>query len=76
MSLRLSGTRTRCLLTASAASRKFGRTPRRYRTIEIQADPHAITGRQPPTDDPRKLSTASTLVQVRSKLAQLRSHGS
>jgi len=36
---------------ADAACRKFVRTGRRYRTIEIQAGPHTITAADPLPND-------------------------
>ena len=46
--------------------RKFVRTARRHRTIEIQAGAHTITATDPTS------STASTGVQVRTNVSQVR----
>jgi hypothetical protein len=52
--------------------RKFVRTARRYRTIEIQAAPHTITAADPSPATCAKPSTASTAVQVRTNVSQVR----
>ncbi len=43
--------------------RKFVKTARRYRTIEIQAGDHVITAADPPTST--RPSTASTAIPLR-----------
>jgi hypothetical protein len=53
--------------------RKFVRTARRYRTIQIQADPHTITAADPLPDDVRQaLDQKSTADQERTNLSQVR----
>ena len=54
--------------------RKFVKTARRYRTIQIQAGPHAITAAGPLPSELRQPSTKSTAGQPCTKLSQLRIH--
>ena len=52
--------------------RKFVKTARRYRTIQIQAGQHTITAADPLPADLRQPSTKSTAEQLHTKLSQVR----
>jgi hypothetical protein len=52
--------------------RKFIKTARRYRTIEIQAGPHTITPPSPCPPTSGQPSTKFTADQLRTKLSQVR----
>ncbi len=57
--------------------RKFVKTARRYRTIEIQAGQHTITAADPLPDDLRQPSTPSTApADLRTNLSQVGYRGS
>ena len=54
--------------------RKFVKTARRYRTIEIQAGPHTITAADPsPTNSARPSKRSATLTDLRTSVAEVRS---
>ena len=62
---------SRWMKSRPAGQRKFARTARRYRTVEIQAGP---VSSPPPTYRPTtsaNSSTASTVTQVRTNLSQV-----
>ncbi len=57
--------------------RKFVRTARRYRTIEIQVGPHTITAADPLPDDlHHAIETIARVADLRTNLAQLGSMAS
>jgi hypothetical protein len=58
--------------TTGWSIRKFVRTARRYRTVEIQVGGHTITAADPLPADLNKPSTASTASQMRTDLSKVR----
>jgi hypothetical protein len=61
---------------ASWSNRKLVGTARRYRTIEIQADPHTITVAGAPPEDLRGALDRIHSAPVRTNLSQVRLEGS
>jgi hypothetical protein len=58
--------------TTGWSIRKFVRTARRYRTIEIQAGPHVITAADPVPDDLREaLTKINNVTGVRTSLIKV-----